>query len=411
MSHALRFHFFLIITALLSAPSVLLMPWFAFANPYSLRNFEGFVVEWESYYLLDTASHLLSGIPTGSTADGTDTDSFRALVPILLFSILIAITGFPGLAYQLTDIIFVALCANFLFFLCIHYHLKPTTAYLACILFITGPVSMSFMGGFGLHASHSSSLIIALYLALRYPLIAQQRLRRAFYLSLVFFLSSIMYNYHYLLMPFFILLSLYTHTDIWMSIAAVMLYYAIHYCVDFFLYLFGKPLISHNILNTPIIFIINNFTLLAPTLLSAVSFIQTSLLGYFSQLIYNLRTTILLFTLPISATAVLTAVLWRPPTLLLHFTIMLLITQAQSFVYNSSWTLTATYPYVYMFAAQGIMRCYSYLIPPSTSRCHRPTYHIGLISLSAIIHYFLVSRHWVGDTSYLKLWWAGRFLT
>ena len=250
MKYFPRFLIFIFLQSIFSAPSILLMPWFGFANPYSLRHFDGLPAEWESFFLLDTASHWLSGVPTTTTINTTDTDSFRALVPLLLFSVLLSISNLPGTSWQATDIILTAASAAYLFEMCLLYKVRRFAAYIACLMVMTSPMAIAFQGGFGLHASHSTSLPIVLALTLKYPTISTTRLGQSLYLAAVYFLSSIMYNYHYLLMPLMFIEALFNRRPL-VPAAAIVLYYLLHFSISSLFLLNGHAIVSHNFLNSP----------------------------------------------------------------------------------------------------------------------------------------------------------------
>lgn len=402
---------YLIVIICLTIPRVTGPSWRSIMSPRDMRNLEGFPVQWEVFLVLRSLHAMSTNTVPDDLLTWFSTDEYRAILPIYLAAIVTQITKSYVIGITFSEVAWWWLGALGVFLLTRNYS-STSIAYFAGLLTCFSPLGVGHIGSAHLHTA--SSLSLSVFLAIIWILFYNIKYS-LFIASLLFgcslFISSITYTYQWFLIPFFLLLSIFSNNSkrsmsIW--VAGTMIFLIIRLASYGLLGIGDLYVHSHQ--NDPIrvlfsrvedLFTNTNFVDLISTLLLLI-------LDKFFVISHLYETS---YSSAVLAIAAIGAVFLRDKYE--RFVLASGIALSVSFgaIYGIPWVIMCGYPMVYALASQGISRIHHHALtriplgPLSVLRLPATVFVtqffiVTIIGLSTNFDIF-------GDPAFTIVWWQG----
>ena len=195
--------FLAVLIVLLAWPRLTGPSWWALGDPFGLRESEGNTVQWEQVHLFNVLRATLeSHASTAIEGHYYNTDHYRALLPTYVAAIFAWWLDSSYVGFALVDLLGWWVASWALYYLARRLDADRLAALAAVVLLATSPLLVGFMWSQGLHVAHSASLIPCFLAALLF--LADKRLSfgwRTVGLTCVFYVSSVTYQYHWIIIP------------------------------------------------------------------------------------------------------------------------------------------------------------------------------------------------------------------
>ena len=376
-----------------------------------MRNLEGFPVQWEAFLVLRSLHAMSTNTGPDDLLTWFSTDEYRATLPIYFAAIVTQITKSYVIGITFSELAWWWLGAIGVF-LFTRNHSSTSVAYFAGLLTCFSPLGVGHIGSGHLHTASSLSLSVFLAIIWR---VFYDSYYSIFIASLLFggglYLSSITYTYQWFLIPYFLILSLFTYNrkeNFSICILGTVIFLIIRFSSYGLLGL--GDLFVHSHQNDPIRVLfsraeeVNSDRNSSDIFSGLISLFLAKLL-----IVYNLYKTS--YSGVIMSLAAIGAVFVRSNHERLVLASGIALSVAFGAIYGIPWVIMCGYPMVYALASRGI--CHIHRLTLATI----PTGPLRVLNFPAVIFFtqlllcfcvgLLTNMDIFGDASFSIIWWQG----